>query len=289
MSLSAEQVVELMQAIVQQSAQQVAQSLRAEGFTSKAFSKPKAFSGKDEDWPQWSWKFEAACGQLGLDEAMQVAANTRFSEVDSIADMDEPIAGKARLLYSMLVDACEGKAAVIIKPCEKQNGFRAWSMLKQEYEGSTATRFQGMLTALMTPNWLEEMRKSGKDFGAVFQIWETQVAVYELQRGRPLDPDVKVAVVMRHSPEDVRVALRQAAHVIGDDYNKLKSILETYMRAGREYDGLGVHINTHTPGQSSGAGPGGVVPMEVGGLGKGAGKDKGGKPWQKGGKGKDKG
>eukprot|EP00971_Amphidinium_carterae_P246302 4892254-Amphidinium_carterae.1 len=103
--------------------------------------------------------------------------------------MDEAAKVKSKLLYSLLVDSCEGKAAVLIKPCERHNGFRCWSVLKHDCEGSSATRFQGMLTALMSPNWVEDMKKSGKDFAEVFQSWETQVSVYEMQRARPLDPD----------------------------------------------------------------------------------------------------
>eukprot|EP00971_Amphidinium_carterae_P044042 866611-Amphidinium_carterae.2 len=152
-----------------------------------------------------------------------------------------------------------------------------------------------MLTGLMSPDWAGEMQKGAKDFAELFLRWESQVALYEMQRGRPLDADVKVAVVMRHAPGDVKQALRQASHVIGDDYNRLRDVLATYMQSGRDYNSLGVCIS-HQSGDSGG---GGAQPMDVGGLqdkgkyGKGKGKDKGkqkgkGKPWQPGGKSKGK-
>eukprot|EP00971_Amphidinium_carterae_P176147 3491680-Amphidinium_carterae.1 len=53
---------------------------------------------------------------------------------------------------------------------------------------------------------------------------ESQIATCELQRGRPWDADVKVAVVTRHAPGDVKTAPRQAAHVIGDDYSRLRDL-----------------------------------------------------------------
>eukprot|EP00971_Amphidinium_carterae_P151312 2999954-Amphidinium_carterae.1 len=71
-----------------------------------------------------------------------------------------------------------------------------------------------------------EVQKGGKDFTEVFLRWESQIAPYELQRGRPL-ADVKVAVVMCHAPGDVKTALRQAAHVIGDDYSRLRDVFVT--------------------------------------------------------------
>eukprot|EP00971_Amphidinium_carterae_P340730 6479190-Amphidinium_carterae.1 len=289
MTMSNEQMMLLMQQMAQTTAQAVAQHLqqtmRSEDTTVKTFSKPKVFDGTDSSWPMWSWRLEATVASLGFETALSAAGAQKPDDMMSIVDMDVDVSRQGKQLYAMLVESCEGKAAALLRTCEKGNGFQCWAKLKQEYEGSAAVRFQGMLTGLMSPSWSEELSKDrSKDFSTLFLAWESQVAVYELQRGRPLDPDVKVAVVMRHAPEDIKVALRQAAHVIGDDYRKLRSVLDTYVKSGRDYNAAGVCVSTHTPSGKASSG-GGVVPMDVGALskgkekGKGKGKDSGKDSW----------
>eukprot|EP00971_Amphidinium_carterae_P340203 6478409-Amphidinium_carterae.1 len=73
--------------------------------------------------------------------------------------MDDSVKQQAKQLYGLFVESCDGKAAAILRTCERGNGFHAWSRLKQEYEGNAAVRFQGMLTALMSPPWVEELQK----------------------------------------------------------------------------------------------------------------------------------
>ena len=94
----------------------------------------------------------------------------------------------------------------------------------------------------MAPSWTEKIA-AGADFSDLFIEWEQQVAIYELQRQKTIDDDVKVAVVTRNSPPDVRMALRQAAHVYGDNYLQMMQVLEQYLKTGREYDMHGVAKN----------------------------------------------
>ena len=181
--------------------------------------------------------------------------------------MADPTIVNARRLYVILVDACEGNALAIIRGCEPGNGYMAWNKLKREYEGRIAGRYQGMLTALMSPLW-EAKVASGSDFSDLLLEWEQQVAIYELQRRRQHDDDVNVAVVTRYSPPYVRAALRQSAHVYGDDYRAMRRVLDQYLKAGREYDVQGVPDHAGV-GSSSDA-----VPMDVGAVPhKGKGKD----------------
>eukprot|EP00971_Amphidinium_carterae_P133833 2651283-Amphidinium_carterae.1 len=80
----------------------------------------------------------------------------------------------------------------------------------------------------MNPPWVEELQKgSAKNFTELFLKWESHVFVYELQRGRPLDANVKVAVAMRH-----------AAHARG----YVKTALRHAPQSGRDYDRMGVCV-----------------------------------------------
>eukprot|EP00971_Amphidinium_carterae_P270537 5367946-Amphidinium_carterae.1 len=94
-------------------------------------------------------------------------------------------------LHGLFVECCEGKSFTTLRTSERRNGIHFWVKPKHEYEGKTTVRYQGMLTGLMTPSWGEEMQNGTKDFNShfmeVYLSWESQIATYELQRGRPLD------------------------------------------------------------------------------------------------------
>ena len=63
------------------------------------------------------------------------------------------------------------------------------------------------------------------------------VMQYELHKRKPLEDEVKVAVVRRHVPDQIRSLLRQQPHQIGDDYHVIDTVLSNYPVSGRDYDG----------------------------------------------------
>ena len=81
---------------------------------------------------------------------------------------------------------------------------------------------------------------------------------------------MKVAVINRHSPQDVRTALRSHISVIGTSFSKLRIFLSDYLGNGVEFDAGGFSMNVDA---------GGLQAMDVGALFKGVkgyrGKEKG--------------
>ena len=131
----------------------------------------------------------------------------------------------------------DSKPALIFKTCERGNGFQVWCKLHKEYEARLAGRYQGMLTALMNPEgWksLDDIK-----FAEAYLKWQGDVMQYELHKLKPLEDQVKIAVVMRHAPDQIRSFLRQQPHHIGDDYHRLDTVLNNYLVSGRGYDGSG--------------------------------------------------
>eukprot|EP00971_Amphidinium_carterae_P111820 2214754-Amphidinium_carterae.1 len=103
------------------------QTLRSNDVSVKTFSKPKTFDGTDAAWPQWSWRLEAATTHLGMEDAFHMAGTQRPDQVGRLQDMDDHVRQYAKQLYGMLVECCEGKAAAILRTCERGNGFHCWS------------------------------------------------------------------------------------------------------------------------------------------------------------------
>ena len=97
----------------------------------------------------------------------------------SLKDYDDQALTKSDLLYEVLLDSCDGKAAAIRKSSEKRNGMQVWCRLKREYEGDVAGRYTQMLISLLSPPWTEA---DGKDLGDVFTTWLGSIAQLDSAR-----------------------------------------------------------------------------------------------------------
>ena len=93
-----------------------------------------------------------------------------------------------------------GKAlSCIRRHLEKLNGFEVWRLLYREYEPDTATRKVGLLERVM-----DDQPAPGMDFGDWFLRWLDLVGECEKARGCMIDDAIKVAVMLKRSPKELR-------------------------------------------------------------------------------------
>ena len=106
----------------------------------------------------------------------------------------------ARGIASALKALIGGKALTSVRHLpERMNGFEMWRILAREYRPDTATRKLGMLERVM-----EDAPRSGEDFGDWVHRWMDLVGETEKARGRPIDDDIKVAVILKRAPKELR-------------------------------------------------------------------------------------
>ena len=74
-----------------------------------------------------------------------------------------------------------------------------WRLLYREYKPDTATRKVGLLERVM-----HDQPAPGMDFGDWFLRWLDLVGECEKARGRMIDDDIKVAVMLKRSPQQLR-------------------------------------------------------------------------------------
>eukprot|EP00971_Amphidinium_carterae_P161436 3201019-Amphidinium_carterae.1 len=230
----------------------------------KTLRYPGEFSGREADWRQWCFKWEAYTALLGMEDEMTIAARSSPEALRGEQGQSAETTSRSRRLYHMLATSVAGKALIRVRACERGNGFEAWARLKEEYEPRQGGRRTGMLIGLLNPQWPSS--------------------------ASPVEFSIRSTIVTKHAPDKIREFLRAAAHHIDGDYKAMKRTLEHYLRSGVDYDSYGV---------AQGQGQQQPVPMDVGAIGKG-GKDKGkgkgkefgkdkGKSRNKGGKDKGKG
>jgi hypothetical protein len=146
-------------------------------FDGRSLGKVPDFSGKDSDWAMWSFVAEAHFAGYDMgDDYMEVA--TTAPSIPLLADMTDRVKGLAKKVYLTLVTAMKGKALNLLRSVEKYNGFAAWRALKSHYEPDVPGRHAGMLTGLLSPDW---MGLNEQDFLEALGNWDTAVARWETQ------------------------------------------------------------------------------------------------------------
>ncbi len=86
---------------------------------------------------------------------------------------------------------------------ERYNGFAAWRQLKAEYEPRLGGRHAAMLQSIIAPQWKAET----SNFKEKLQLWEVAISRYEAQSGEKVSDALKVAVISRYAPQEVKAAV----------------------------------------------------------------------------------
>ena len=230
-----------------------------------SLTKPQAFSGNDQDWARWCFAFSAYASLVdpSMEERMDLAAP--LDEEPVLTDYGREAMGTSRVLYALLVMLCnQGKVANIMMNCARHNGLGAWWRLKQEYEPKFSGRHANMLSGLIAPDWTD---CSAEVFREKFLEWEVATQRYEAHIGERMSDSLKIAVVTRHSPVEVRNVIRTHLSALGSDYKKLRDLISDFLISG---------LNWNITGGTGSSPPLPVAQaMDIGGVTKGPGKGKG--------------
>jgi hypothetical protein len=225
----------------------------------RGVAKPQVFDGSESNWPAWCFVFESYALLLSKDLAKHMDKAADLDDEPFLHEMMDNAVELARVLYAILVSVVQNKALSILMNTEKGNGLQAWRRLKREYEPKLPGRHATMLAGLIAPAWSS---LTVPQFRQKFLEWEVAVSRYETQSDEQLSDSLKVAVLNRHSPQDVRTALRSHISVIGTIFPKMRAFLNDYLGSGAEFDSGGFSVVGDA---------GGMQPMDVGALFKGKG------------------
>ncbi|CAE8581665.1 unnamed protein product [Polarella glacialis] len=227
----------------------------------KGLARPPTFSGRDQDWPEFRYRFESLATLLGFDQLLDQASKVGFDGLDVDLFTEEDYA-KSRFVHAILVQLCSGKALSLVKLTPKVNGFDAWSALVHEYEPELVSRYCALLAAILTPEWVPTT-----SFIEQLIEWERLVSRYELSSGQRLSESVKCAVILRWAPDTVKEVLKTLPADVVESYPRLRNALQQARVRALTYDSQG---RAQVPEHRTTA-----VPMEVDALNKGKGKGKG--------------
>ena len=185
----------------------------------KDLAKPMPFDGSEANWRDWRFRFENVCTLLGFLDQMQEATRHAGVELEAL-ELDYVEA--ARVLYSILVCVCGGKALSLVRSLPQGSGFRAWKLLVEEYEPVVAARRAAVLSELLTPRWTDA------NFIVQWYRWERELRQYEVTLGVVIPSDIKCAILARHAPNRVKEFLRLSATDVTTNYEELRGAIRSF-------------------------------------------------------------
>ena len=126
---------------------------------------------------------------------------------------------------------------------ERGNGFEAWRLLVERYEGANASRLHHMLQSIMRPKTFPQ--DSG-GFEVALNEWEHLVQRWEVLANDILNDAVKRQILLDMAPAGIRVQLTLAGHT---NYEALRSAIMSYLVASRDWNAtVNPSDSTSTPG-----------------------------------------
>ena len=238
----------------------------AEALELRGFGRPHSFSGKDEEWPDWSFVMRSYLSLIDAELAEVLEKAETITSVITLADLEQArpaVVVHVRHAYYQLAMTCKGPALGIIRAVERNNGVEAWRRLHKRFEPDGGPRLQNMMTRILQPG---DFPDTATGFETALVAWEGLIEKWEQASGGDLDDQVKITVLMSRAP----LAIRSFLQLQGiTTYTRLREILVGYFISQLKFTDPLAGLTT------------GTVPMQVdaltqkGGKAKGKGKDKG--------------
>ena len=163
----------------------------------RSLGRPKEWNDEPHSFDDFAFKFSNWLSELPGDAERFLEESVTMAQPIQWATLTPREKVVARRVATALRALIGGKALSCIRHHpEKLNGFEMWRLLYREYKPDTATRKVGLLERVM-----DDQPAPGMDFGDWFLRWLDLVGECEKARGRMIDDDIKMAVMLKRSPQ----------------------------------------------------------------------------------------
>ena len=228
---------------------------------------PGKFTGKPEDWEDWSWDFRTYLSMF-LPDSTTIMDRIEANADTPIEDAHLNVAGNqdatdrriqnSRRLHYLLANLCSDSARLVVRQNIGCNGYETWRRLYSKFALPDATRHMSLLSQIL------EFKFHSNTFEQDFNTWETIKARYESQTGQAIPDSILVATLLNKTTGPLQQHLRLNASALLT-YEQTRNVIVQYHHSR--------HILRNMPGNDN-QGP---APMDIGALKgfKGKGKGKG--------------
>ena len=197
----------------------------------RLLGRPPRFTGNEAEWSDWSFQARAFFDTVNPSMADDLdAVETNSERVITLSSLGDVAVENARKMFYALTMLLHGPPLLMLKKVERGNGFEAWRLLVERYEGANASRLHHMLQSIVRPKTFPQ--DSG-GFEAALNEWEHLVQRWEVLFNDILNDAVKRQILLDMAPAGIRVQLTLAGHT---NYETLRSAIMSYLVASRDWN-----------------------------------------------------
>lgn len=203
---------------------------------------PGKFSGKPEDWEDWSWDFRTYLSMFLPDSTTvmdRIGANSDVVIEDGHLEVaGDPQAtnsriSNARRLHYVLANLCTDSARLVVRQNTGCNGYETWRRLYSKLALPDAKRHMNLLSQIL------DFKFSPQTFEQDFNTWETIKIRYETQTGQAIPDSILVATLLNKTSGPLQQHLRLNAPALAT-YDQTRNVIVQYYHSR--------HILRNTPG-----------------------------------------
>ena len=172
--------------------------------------RPPIYSGKEDEWNEWSFVMRSYVSLLSI----QIAALLAEAEDPTSPDMsmsrirtiltDEGVAA-AQKLFHVLVMNVRGPALAVIRGITDMNGALAWRALISRYAPNTAPRVQSLMSAILN---VKTFPSELTAYEIALDEWQENTRKWESISGDLFNESMKKAIFLDKAPSTMRIPLQ---------------------------------------------------------------------------------
>ena len=171
---------------------------------------PPKFSGRYEDWEDWSWTFKTYMNMMEptLAPYMEQIQDMPLELTDDdLVEKGNDALTKARISFSrklhyFLALITEDAAKLVVRQNTSTNGFETWRLLSQKFTLPGTTRDVGLLSQILGFSF------SDGDFQKDFDKWEDLKKKYERDTKTTIPDSVLIALLVSRTKGALLTHLR---------------------------------------------------------------------------------
>ena len=215
---------------------------------------PAKFSGKYEDWEDWSWTFKTYMNMMEpslapyMDKVQDMPLEV--TDEDLIEEGNDTLTRSritfSRKLHYFLALITEDAAKLVVRQNSTGNGFETWRLLSHKFTLPGTTRDVGLLSQILGFSF------SDQDFQKDFDRWEDLKKKYERDTKSTIPDSVLIALLVSKTKGPLLTHLRLNLAGLKNYHNLRDEILQYHKT---------VHVLNQGTSSKSGA-----TPMEVDAL-----------------------